>query len=345
MKINRLNLIRDMNKVLPGIATGTVILENADTVVFNNGHLYSYNSSVSVDATVPYLSELKGMVKGMDFYNCLSKLPGDDIDMEIADSALVISAGKIKLRIKLLPEGNVFERFDSLAPSGEWIDIDGDDFRKSLSICNMPKNNSKYAGIHFRDGIVLSTDGYALNRVMSKNKYPVCWIDNRAVAELMKWDDFVGMQLNKAWLQLKSSDGMVFSVRTLDASSCPYDSVFEVLQYGVEASPIMTGKFTEEFYQAAERASLLSGEAEGHQVIELSVGPEGSVVSSERMSGSYEEDIPGIVSDVPIKLKLDTQMVIGCRKYFSDFKIIERRENKNVVLEEGGSMKMFSAIR
>ena len=49
MKMNRLKLMADLNKVLPGITTGKTILEDADTAVFRKGHIYTYNSAISVD--------------------------------------------------------------------------------------------------------------------------------------------------------------------------------------------------------------------------------------------------------------------------------------------------------
>ena len=147
MKVNRLNLIQDMNKVLPGIATGTMVIENADTVVFNEGHIYSYNSSISVDVVENQPSGLKGVVKGIDFYNCLIKLPGDEIEVEIKDNNWVFLDNSIKVKIKLLPEGKLFERFESLKPTDNWTEIDSEDFEKGLRICNMPKNTSKFSGI------------------------------------------------------------------------------------------------------------------------------------------------------------------------------------------------------
>lgn len=345
MKINRLNLIQDMNKVLPGIATGTITLENADTVVFNNGHLYSYNSAISVDVTAQEPSELKGVVKGIDFYNCLNKLPSDEIDVEITQEVWIISDGKIKLKIKLLPEGNLFERFNSLKPGDQWIEIDSEDFLKSLRICNMPKNTSRYSGIYFKDNSVLSTDSYTINLVSSKNNYPACWVNNSAVAELLKWESFTNLQLNKSWLQMKSSDGTVFSVRTLDLEKFPYERVMEVFQAGIDTEPVMNSKFTDEFYQAVERASLLSGEDEGHQIVKLNIGSTGSVVSSERISGSYEESISEIVSSTPIVLKLDIQTIADCVKYFSDFSVIIRGENKNIVLKADNSTKIIATIQ
>ena len=344
MKVNRLNLIQDMNKALPGIATGTVVLENADTVVFNNGHIYSYNSAISVDVAEKEASGLKGVVKGIDFYNCLTKLPGDEIELEATDNAWKITDGTIKVKITVLPAGNLFERFESLKPSGNWTDIDSEDFLNGLKICNMPKNSSKFAGIYFKGNSFASTDSYTINRYSAKNTYPEFWISNSAVAELLKWNDFVAVDLNRMWLQLKSSDGTVFSVRTLDTSAFPLDRVLGVLESSLQTEPDFNSEFTDEFYTAIGRAAAFSSEDDGHEIVCFNIGKEGSTVNSERISGAYEEKILSIKSDVDIQLKLDVHMMLDCSTFFKKFKLVTRGEQKTLILETENAVKQVATI-
>ena len=344
MKVNRLNLIQDMNKVLPGIATGTVVLENADTVIFNNGHIYSYNSAISVDVAESEPSGLKGVVKGIDFYNCLVKLPGDEIEVESTDDSWQITDGSISVKINLLPADKLYERFESLKPNETWIDIDSEDFLSGLKVCNMPKNSSKYAGIYFKDKNFISTDSYTINRYTAKNTYPVFWISNSAVAELLKWNSFVALELNKMWLQLKSSEGTVFSVRTLDISSFPVDRIVSALDKSISIEPDLSSEFTEEFYTAVDRAKAFSSEDDGHEIVALNIGTDGSTVTSERISGAYKEMISSIKSPSPFMLKLDVQAILDCSAFFSKFKVITRGDNKNLILETENSQKLVATI-
>lgn len=344
MKVNRLNLIQDMNKVLPGIATGNVVLENADTVVFNNGHIYSYNSAISVDVAETNPSGLKGVVKGIDFYNCLVKLPGDEVEFETVDDHWKITDGTIKVKVNLLPEGKLFERFESLKPNENWVEIDSENFSNGLKACNMPKNSSKFAGIYFKGNELISTDAYTINKYTAKNTYPEFWISNSAVAELLKWNNFTALELNKMWLQLKSSEGTVFSVRTLDISSFPVERIVGALDKSLAIEPEFTSEFTEEFYKAVDRAKAFSGEDEGHEVVLLNVGQDGSTVSSERVSGAYEEKIESIKSETPIALKLDVQAILDCSSMFSKFKVITRGDSKNLILEAENTVKLVATI-
>jgi len=344
MKINRLNLVQDMNKVLPGIATGTMTIENADTVVFNEGHLYSYNSSISVDVVESEPTGLKGVVKGIDFYNCLMKLPGDEIECEVTKDNWIFTDNSIKVKIKLLPEGKLFERFTSLKPTDNWIKIDGEDFSRSLRICNMPKNSSKFAGIYFKNHDVLSTDTFAINHVVSKNDYPEVFISNAVVAELLKWNNFTEIQYNKMWLQLKTTEGTVFSARTLDITKFPSKSILQSLDKRSEIKPDLVSEFSNDFFSAIDRAASFSSENDGHQVINFDIFADMSVITSERISGAYEEKILNIKSENPINLKLDVQLMQSCASYFRKFKIITNGESKNILLEADNAYKLVTTI-
>ena len=125
----------------------------------------------------------------------------------------------------------------------------------------------------------------------------------------------------------------------------PYERILAVFQSSVNSEPVMSSKFTDEFYQAVERASIFSGEDEGHEIVNFNIGSNGSVISSERISGSYEESIPEIVSSVPIDLKLDIQTIADCVKYFSDFSVIIRGESKNIVLKADNGIKIIATIQ
>ena len=98
MKVNRKNLLSAINKVLPGIAVGNVEIDGADTIVFSKGHIYSYNSEISVDVKLPDGMDIEGVVKGQDFYNCLVKLPGEEIEFKVTKSSWEITDGNIRFQ-------------------------------------------------------------------------------------------------------------------------------------------------------------------------------------------------------------------------------------------------------
>lgn len=345
MKINKIKLIKDVEKVLPGISSGDVVLEGADTAVFKNNHIYSYNSAISVDVANSQQMDLQGVVKGKDFYNCLVKLPNDEIDISAEGEHWVIRSDKIKVKINLLPSAQIHERFDSLVPvDSAWSKIDGKKFQEVLKICSMPKNNSKFAGLCHKVGTFISTDSYIINACKTGDAFPDFWIAKDAVSELLKWDNFDAVQMNKMWLQFKSSDETVFSVRCLDLDLFPFDKVEGVLKSNLEADASLTSTFSKAFYESVNRASIFSGESDGHSTVTLKIGQDGTSVLSKRLSGEYEEFVNDITSEKPFELVLDVSMLQDSQSLFDKFRLTERGESVMVILERDNAWKMFSNI-
>ena len=133
-----------------------------------------------------------------------------------------------------------------------------------------------------------------------------------------------------------------------DTSAFPLDMILGVLDESLKISPDFSSEFTEEFYKAINRASAFSGDEEGHEIVCFDAGPDGSLISSERVSGAYEEKIASIKSDVPVNLKLDVHTIQDCASYFSKFKVITREKNgkksKNLLLETENAVKQVATI-
>lgn len=345
MKINKLKLLNDIEKAMPGIASGTVVIENADSIVFYKNHIYTYNSAVSVCVCDSQESNLNCAVKGIDFYNCLKKLPNEEIEIESTTEQLIIRDGKIKVKVNTLPIDKITDRFDSLIPSENWNEIDGKDFQKALKICTMSKNTSKFAGIyHDKDGF-LSTDSYVINTYKTSYNLPDFWIADSAVAELRKWDSFTHVQLNKMWLQFKSVDETIFSVRCLDISSFPIERVKGFIDRTMSLESVFNSTFTTEFYEAVTRASVFSGESDGHQTVEIKFTKTGTTIASKRISGEYEETVENVVSEnEDFDLMFDVSMILESAEYFSDFKLIKNGALTIIMLENETAHKVFSNI-
>lgn len=351
MKINRKELLGAINKVLPGIAVGNITVENADTIVFTNGHVYSYNSAISVDAKLPEGVDFKGVVKGQDFYNCISKLPGDEIELKETKSTWEITDDKIKISIKLLPDDNLMERFESLTPTENWTDIDGVDFNKSLKVCAISANNSPYEGIYFSGNKVVSTNKWIINKYISNNNYPEFYIGDKAVSQLIKWNNFTKVQFNKAWVQFLSNDDTVFSVRAKNVSDFPAARILPFLENEVAADKAFTLELKPQFYDAINRASEFSHIIDNHEAVVVEFGKDIKIKGS-RTSGNYEEIVNDMTVDIdePKEMNFDYNDFISSEKFFDTLKVIGKPEDITAerpihcILESENAVKLFSSM-
>ena len=353
MKINRLKLINDVSKALPGISTGNIALEGADSLVFLDNHIYSYNSVISVNIKESEERNLKGIVNAQDFYNCISKLPDDEIDVEVTDSTWEIVDGKIKVSMKLLTIENVLNRFKSLVTSDEgWLPIDGKNFHEILNVCFIKGDTSSINGIYFKGKEIVSTNKFVINKCEVNEDYPEMWLSPSSITELLKWDNFNSLKLEKQWVHFKSDEGAVFSVRTLALDNYPLSSVNMVLENVLtKKSPVAQIELTKDFYEAIKRASAFSGTMETHDVILVSFGPEVKIKGS-RVSGNYEETVEGMTTsfETPIEMNFDLNEFISSEKFFSNLTIysssetIDTSEPVHIVLKNEDCVKLFSSI-
>lgn len=352
MKVNRKNLLGAINKVLPGIGVGNVMIESADTIVFSKGHIYSYNSAISVDVKLPDEMTIEGVVKGQEFYNCLSKLPGEEIEFKVTKTSWEITDGNIKISIKLLPEEGLMERFTSLAPTDKWVDIDGEDFNRALKVCTIRNNSSAFQGIYFSEDKAVSTNKWIINKYALKSKYPEFWIGDSAISQLVKWNNFTKVQFNKAWVQFQSDDDVVFSVRSLDVTGFPVAKVLSLMENEVSAAKAVEIKLEPQFYDAINRAAEFSHEMDEHEAIIIDFGKEIKVKGS-RDSGNYEEVVNGmsIDSDEVKEMNFDYNDFISSEKFFDSFKIVgdvfellNTKKPIHCILENDCAVKLFSSM-
>ena len=83
MTIQRKELLESLKQCMPGIETGSAVLQGADSFVFHNGRIFTYNDSISV--TVPIKNEglleegLEGCVRAEEFFKIINKVDNPQV--------------------------------------------------------------------------------------------------------------------------------------------------------------------------------------------------------------------------------------------------------------------------
>ena len=350
MKLSRTKLINDLNKVLPGIASGATIMEGADTVIFNNGYIYSYNSAISVIAKESEERGLNGIVKAQDFYKCITGLPSDEIEVVAEEESWKISDSNISVTMNLLPKNEIYKRFQEVKLGDNWSSIDGEDFNKALKTCNIQGNNTAFAGAFVDDNIMISTNQWIINKFTLKDTYPKMWISAACMAELLKWNNFNGVQYDKQWIHFRSADDTVFSIRTMDVNQFPLAKISGVIEADKSKKAYAQIELSKKFYEAIKRASAFSNEIDEHEVIKVSFGPEVTINGS-RVSGSYKE----VVDDMSIKdkmfiLNFDISEILSSEGVMSNLDVVSETGEVDfskpvrVILHNDSCIKIFSSV-
>ena len=334
MTLSKKDLLEKLKKAMPGIETGNVVLQGADSFVFDSGCIYSYNDSVAVMIPFSSSEEMKGAIKARELHQTISKFPQDEISLVVNEKSWLMKCGKAKVEFTL-QNFDYKKRLDGITPGEKWVDLD-ESFINALGVCKMAVNKTHYAGVYFNKDVVLSTDGFQINAFTFKDKdLPSFWISDNSATELLKFSKFKQLQVNGNWVHFKFEDGTVFSVKTLVIDKFPATKILSVINANKEKENSFHATFPKALFPAIDRADEFGIEIEGHNSVRLQIEPKYIEVSSERTSGRYDEKVQWeqeLPEFEPIVVYVDSQMMQFMAKRTLDFYLIHRK-NKNGIDE------------
>lgn len=296
MLVQKKELVKCLQMAMPGIESGSAVLQGADCFVFYDGKIFTYNDSISV--TVPISSEglleegVEGCVKAEEFFKTVSKLPGDEIKFSVTEKGTwLLKCGKAKLEMTLL-DFDYKTRLKNIAPKeDDWINL-SDDFISGVSVCKMAANKTQLSGVYIEGRDIVSTDGNQMNCYTFKNlELPKVWISDSSAAELIKLNKLVAVQVQDTWVHFKSEDGTLFSIKTLQAAGFPYEKIKSIIDTSDIKKAILHAKFPKEMFSSIDRAVSFSMNISECSAVRLVISKEKIIVSSERNTGKYNEKV------------------------------------------------------
>lgn len=296
MTISRKELLESLKRAMPAIETGTPTLQGADAFVFHDGKIFSYNDSIAVFVPLAITGlvdeNVEGAVHADEFFKVISKFSGDEINFAVTENnTWILKCGKAKAEMTLM-DFDFTARLQGVTPNEDlWVKI-SDEFVNGLGICKMAVNKTPLAGIYIKDKTIVSTDGYQINKFeMKETELPTFWISDNSVTELLKLKGLVEMQLQGTWAHFKSSDGAVFSIKTLQAEKFPFDKIVKLLDTSKPKDDDFHASFPMELFEVIDRANSFAIDISEHSAVRLVISSQGIEVSAERSSGKYSEKV------------------------------------------------------
>ena len=315
MRFNKKTLMEDLKACLPGIESGSSVLEGADSFIFHEGKVYSYNATVSVMVplrNVDLVSEgLEGSVRADEFFTLISKLPQDEFELTSSDDSMWhIRCGKMKADLALR-KFDYLARINLLSFNDEWEDI-SNEFLEGMKICKMMQNKTPLSGMYFNDKYIVSTDSYQINRYeLKKISLPIFWLSDKCCDVLLNVRDVKKIQVTDKWVHVMSANNSIFSVKPLQVSRYPYDKISKLLDLDLDSMDVK-GKYPVAVFEAIDRAVTFGIESDNGPVVRLTLSKDNIEVSSEKACGKYEEIVEwsDSVGDFdPITIFVDSSML------------------------------------
>jgi len=316
------NILPALKKAMPGIDTGN-ILEGADSLIFKNNRIYSYNDSISISTPFNAGEDIKFIVKAKEFYSIVNKFKQDEIEFKLGEQELSLKCGRAKASFTLLKD-TLGMSISALADEQvEWERLP-DNFKENLMKCIIEGNSSySIAGIYMNEKSMFSTDGLRINYFPLKSPVKRLWVSNYAANIILKVGDFKEYCLSKNWVHFRDVEGTVLSCRRLNDEKYPEQAIRNIVESHVKQEGDLGAELPTGFVESIKRASSLSIDIDSHKAIELTFAKDSLGISSRRISGSYDESLlwekPFVQDFEPIKVYVDNSMVENGLFYSKSF--------------------------
>jgi hypothetical protein len=324
MKVNKTQLLSAMKKAMPGVETGSSMIEGADTFVFSPSAIHSYNDNISVSVPFSWEGEMKGSVKSMDFFKLIGKLPVEDINIEITAEAIKLSSGMVDAEMVLL-DNNLNSYLSELKIEElSWKDLP-DNFFEAVKLCKISCNRAPQRGIFVEKNYMLSTDISRINHHKLNTEMERFWLDDPAVGELLKIKDIKSYCITESWAHFKSEEGVIFSCKRKADASYPAPKILEWLESsGTKGEEDIEGQLPKELYEAVDRVATLSGEIDGLPAIQMIINKDTIELNASRYAGKIKEKIKlekPFETDLNIKIWVDPFFLTEASKKVDGFYI------------------------
>ena len=229
MKIQKKVLQDALGIVKPGLA-GKEVIEQSTSFAFIGGHVVTYNDEISISHPVEGL-ELEGAIESDKLYQFLTKVKLDEIDLEIGENEILISAGKAKAGMALQNEIKL-PLDEELGKKGKWKSLPND-FTKYLVMCipscSTQSTKPLLGAVHVtKEGIIEASDGYRITHCIlpDEQEMPVkTFLLPAKSARLVAQIQPVKIAEGKGWIHFKTDSGTILSCRILESDEFPNTSV------------------------------------------------------------------------------------------------------------------------
>jgi len=297
--MKRIELLDALRKVMPGIGEKNILLEGADSFMFDGGWLKTYNDSISV--SYPFNSGIKCLVKAQELFKLLNLLETDEVKILIlSDGKFQLSSGNTTLEMIVLSSEVFSSMVDNLVlDSVSWVKLP-EDFSKALSLSSQfAASASVYSSLC---GVSLASNGLAASDKIKAGFYRMdidindeVVIPIKSVMELAKVSNLSEFSCGDSWIHFRNEEGLCFSTRKMDVDF-PRQTIEGFFDFSeTELMKLEICSFPEGLKLSVERAEIMSfsGDLGQDDYIELSIDSKGSlIVEGQRSYGQIREKIP-----------------------------------------------------
>lgn len=332
MQVKKVEILSAMRKALPGVEKNSSIIEGADSFVFANNAIHSYNDNISV--SVPFPHELSGSVKSLDFFKLISKISTEEITLEEKEGQIKIGAGTVEAEMNKQAENTLTNYISSLnIQELTWKTIPTN-FFEAIRLCKISCNRSTHRGIFVQENIMASTDTSRINSHKLEEEMDRFLIDDPSIVELLKISNLEQYSVTSVWVHFKSKEGIIFSCKRKDDTTYPIRQIMNVIEIHRKQDSDFENELPKGLCEVVDRVSTLSMEFNGISAVEMNLSKESIELKAERSAGKIKEKIKldrPFIEDITLNILVDPIFLVEASRKITKFFIRKNGNNCTLV--------------
>jgi len=214
MKINRIELLKILEEVIPAI-TDKEVIEQSTSFIFKNNKIITYNDEICISHPIKNLN-INGVIKADEFYKVLKRINSKKVSIKKLKNEIIIKSGKTQAGLVL--QNKIKVPIDKIQKIKKWKSI-SKDFIKALKFSRLAcKKSFSYHSvlsyIHIKNNFIEASDGYKISsyKLLKKISKESLLIPISVIDELLKYQ-IKKFSIIKNWIHFKTENNTIFSCK------------------------------------------------------------------------------------------------------------------------------------
>ncbi len=280
MRINREQLLKQLESIMPGLSTREVSVEQSSCFAFKDKTVMTYNDEIA--CTQKSCLPIEGAVEAIPLISLLRKLQEDELEMDIKKEQLLIKGKRKRAGIRM--ETEILLPIDSVEQPQTWKSLP-DEFAEAVSIVQQcaGKDETRFSltCVHLHPKWVEACDGYQAARFRIKLDVEEPTLVRRESLKYIISLDMTKFSETKNWIHFKNSSGLILSCRR-------WVEDFPKLSKLLKTEGTTT-TFPKGLIDAVDKAHVFSAEDEDTDHVTITLQPNKLKITGRGATGFYQE--------------------------------------------------------
>lgn len=317
--ISRNKLIDVLKKIKPGLANNEII-EQSTHFIFEKDFIRTYNDNVAISQKMKI--GLKGAVKAVEFYNLLSKMTDDELEIKQTKDAFIITGKRIKASIKIDSDIKIQSVEVPGINAKAWKNLP-ENFEEAikLGLFSVSKNMNvpEFTCLWATEKNMFSCDGYRGTKQTMNSSFSEDFLLPAIAAKDLKEYSVQKVLQTKGWLHFTNKEKTVFSCRTYAERTYP-STIRDFFK--VKGTKI---NLPEDFGDVVGRIqTLVTADFDLDRLVELSIEDDVLTCTGKGLHGSVSEKIDIDYDGKTIEVKVHPGFLMEILKQLNSMTIGDR---------------------